>query len=173
MSEVESLRQELKARGYLSHGIERWFALDPWSSRAFWTELATVALKAATLIAAFAALPMTAIMVGRNFPLGSLETLGLYVSYGAAWLVAAFLFVVGCALILKLRPELPIDTPRTLLALSFVAAAGLLSPLALWWWRFDAAPSIAEWLFGATLLRAGVPGHLGGHRGGPAVVFDL
>ncbi|MEO8379643.1 MAG: hypothetical protein ABI779_08255 [Acidobacteriota bacterium] len=151
MSEVESLRLELKARGYLSHGIERWFALDPWSSRAFWTELALVALKAATLIAAFAALPMTAIMVGRNFPLGGLETLGLYVTYAAAWLVAAFLFVVGCALILKLRPELPIDTPRTLLALSFVAAAVLLSPLALWWWRFDAAPSIPEWMFGASL----------------------
>lgn len=151
VSEVESLRQQLKARGYLSHGIERWFALDPWSSRAFWTELALVALKAATLIAAFAALPMTAVMLFRNFPLGALETLGLYASYGAAWLVLSFLFVVASALILKLRPELPIDTPRALLVISFLAAALLVAPLALWWWRFDTAPSIAELVVGGSL----------------------
>src|SRR5688572_32301184 len=50
----------------LTHGIERWFALDPWSSRAFWLELTLVALKAAVLIAAFGALPMTAVMLFRN-----------------------------------------------------------------------------------------------------------
>ena len=61
MSDVESLRTQLRERGYLTHGIERWFALDPWSSRAFWLELITLALKAATLIAAFGALPLARI----------------------------------------------------------------------------------------------------------------
>ena len=111
VSEIDALREELKARGYLTHGIERWFALDPWSSRAFWLELVTVALKAATLIAAFGELPMTAIMLIRNAPLGALETLGLFVSYAVAWLVGVFVFVVAVALILKVRPALPIDTP--------------------------------------------------------------
>src|SRR5256885_1852509 len=53
---VDDLRSQLRERGYLSHGIERWFALDPWSSRAFWLELATVAAKASLLIALFAVL---------------------------------------------------------------------------------------------------------------------
>src|SRR6185436_11577699 len=52
VSEVDELRSQLRQRGYLSHGIERWFALDPWSSRACWLELVLVALKAGTLIAA-------------------------------------------------------------------------------------------------------------------------
>ncbi len=111
MSEVDSLRAQLRERGYLTHGIERWFALDPWSSRAFWVELLAVALKAATLIAAFAALPMTTVMLFRNFPLNAYETLALYLTYAAAWLLVAFLFVILAALILKLRPALPIDTP--------------------------------------------------------------
>src|SRR3954463_9989776 len=99
VSEVDSLRQQLKDRGYLTHGIERWFALDPWSSRAFWLELVTVALKAALLIAAFGALPMTAVMLFRNAPAGALETLGLFAVYAAAWLVAAFAFIVLIALV--------------------------------------------------------------------------
>jgi len=45
-SDVDVLRDQLRERGYLSHGIERWFALDPWRSRAFWLELAVVAAKA-------------------------------------------------------------------------------------------------------------------------------
>jgi len=151
VSEVDSLRAQLKERGYLSHGIERWFALDPWSSRAFWLELIMVALKAATLIAAFAALPMVAVMLFRNAPLGALETLGLYVSYAAAWLVLAFLFVVASALLLKLRPALPIDTPRALLAISFLAGAMLFVPLAVWWWRFDTGPSLPEGIVSVAL----------------------
>lgn len=148
VSEVDSLRQQLKDRGYLTHGIERWFALDPWSSRAFWLELTLVALKAAILIAAFGALPMTAVMLFRNVPLGAMETLGLFVSYGLAWLVASFAFVVVIALILKIRPALPIDTPRALLAISFAASALLVAPIAIWWYRFDTD---------ATELAVGVP----------------
>src|SRR5687767_2700143 len=131
VSEVDSLRQQLKDRGYLSHGIERWFALDPWSSRAFWLELILVAWKAATLVAAFGALPMTAVMLFRNSPLTALETLGLFLTYAAAWLVVVFVFVIVIALILKLRPALPIDTPRALLAISLAAAAVLAAPIAI------------------------------------------
>src|SRR5687767_10534389 len=134
---VDDLRQQLKERGYLTHGIERWFALDPWSSRAFWLELATVALKAATLIAAFGALPLTAVMLFRNYPLRALETLELFATYAAAWLVLAFAFVVLVALILKKRPALPIDTPRALLAISLAASALLVAPVAAWWYAFD------------------------------------
>ena len=151
MSEVESLRQALRERGYLTHGIERWFALDPWSSRAFWLELATVAFKAAVLIAAFAALPMTAVMLSRNFPVSALETLGLFVSYAMVWLVAAFAFVVFVALVLKVRPALPIDTPRALLAISLIAAAIFIAPFAMWWYRFDTSPTATEIVIGGAL----------------------
>ncbi|HYR28833.1 MAG TPA: alkaline phosphatase family protein, partial [Thermoanaerobaculia bacterium] len=151
MSEVDSLRLALRDRGYLTHGIERWFALDPWSSRAFWVELLAVALKAATLIAAFGALPMTAVMLFRNVPLNAWETLGLYLTYAAAWLVVAFALVVLVALILKLRPALPIDTPRALLAVSMAAAALLVAPVGVWWYRFDARAATAELLTGVAL----------------------
>ncbi len=151
VSDVDSLRAQLRERGYLTHGIERWFALDPWSSRAFWLELIMVALKAATLIAAFGALPMTAVMAFRNHPLHAFETLGLFLSYAAAWLVAAFAFVVAVALILKVRPALPIDTPRALLAISLGAGALLTAPIAIWWYRFDTAPSWPELIVGGAL----------------------
>ena len=151
MSEVESLRQQLRERGYLTHGIERWFALDPWSSRAFWVELTLVALKAATLIAAFAALPMTVVMLFRNLPLGAWETAAIYLTYAAAWLVIAFVLVVATALILKVRPALPIDTPKALLAISLAAATLLLVPVGIWWSRFDSRPATVEIIGGLVL----------------------
>jgi hypothetical protein len=152
VSEVDSLRRQLKERGYLTHGIERWFALDPFRSRAFWLELTLVALKAAVLIAAFGALPMTAIMLFRNAPLGALETLGLFVSYALAWLIAAFAFVIVVALVLKLRPALPIDTPRALLAISFAVSALIAAPAAVWWYRFDTSSSTGELAAGVALM---------------------
>jgi hypothetical protein len=151
MSDVDSLRAQLRERGYLTHGIERWFALDPWSSRAFWLELATVALKAAILIALFAALPMAAVMAFRNYPLQAFETLALFLTYAAVWVVASFAFVVVVALILKLRPSLPIDTPRALLVISFLAAAVLTAPIAIWWYRFDTATPLPELVVGVAL----------------------
>jgi hypothetical protein len=151
VSDVDSLRAQLRERGYLTHGIERWFALDPWSSRAFWLELITLALKAATLIAAFGALPLAAIMAFRNEPLHAFETLGLFLSYAAAWLVIAFAFVVAVALILKLRPALPIDTPRALLAISLAAGALLTAPIAIWWYRFATPPTLPELIVGGAL----------------------
>lgn len=149
--DVEKLRAQLRERGYLTHGIERWFALDPWSSRAFWLELTFVALKAATLIAAFGALPPAAVMAFRNHPLQAFETLGLFLSYFAVWLVAAFVFVVAVALILKLRPAIPIDTPRAFLAISLAAGALLTAPVAIWWYRFDTPPTPPELIVGGAL----------------------
>jgi Type I phosphodiesterase / nucleotide pyrophosphatase len=151
VSEVDSLRAQLRDRGYLTHGIERWFALDPWSSRTFWVELMLVALKAATLIAAFGALPMAAVMVFRNFPLNPWETFGVYVTYAAAWLLVAFVLVVIAALILKVRPALPIDTPRALLAISMATATLLMVPVGVWWYRFDTKVSTAELIVGVAL----------------------
>jgi hypothetical protein len=148
---VDTLRSQLRDRGYLSHGIERWFALDPWSSRAFWLELAVVALKAATLIAAFAALPHVAIMLLRNGRLSAIETLLLFAIYGAFWFALSFAFVVIVALMMKLRPELAVDTPRALLAISIAGAGVLAIPIVVWWYRFNALPSPAELAIGGAL----------------------
>jgi hypothetical protein len=148
---VDDLRRQLRERGYLTHGIERWFALDPWSSRAFWVELVTVAFKAAVLIALFGALPLTAIMLFRDTPLHAFDTLGLFVTYAAGWFLVAFAFVVAIALVLKVRPALPIDTPRALLAISVAAGVVLVAPIAVWWYAFDTTPPLPEIAAGVAL----------------------
>jgi hypothetical protein len=154
VSDVDDLRAQLRDRGYLSHGIERWFALDPWSSRAFWVELVTVCAKAAILIALFAALPMTAIMLLRNRPLATIETIELYGIYAAAWFVVTFLLMIISALLLKLRPSLPIDTPRALLGISIVVSSLLVAPFAMWWYRFDTDADLVE--LGVGIALAGI-----------------
>lgn len=148
---VEVLREQLRERGYLSNAIERWFALDPWSSRAFWLELITVAAKAALLIALFGALPMTAIMLFRNHPLSPSEIFELTAIYAASWAIVVFALVLIIALALKLRPELAIDTPRGLLAISLSSAGALWAGAAGWWYGFDAASSTYELIAGALL----------------------
>jgi hypothetical protein len=149
---TEQLRVQLRDRGYLTHGIERWFALDPWSSRAFWIELTIVAAKAAALLALFAALAPVAIMLARNHPLSAVETLLMTLLYGATAFVASGVFIVIVALVMKLRPELAIDTPRALLAISFLASAVLALPIAFWWSRFDAPPTVPELAIGGALI---------------------
>jgi hypothetical protein len=151
---VDDLRQQLRDRGYLSHGIERWFALDPWSSRAFWLELATVAAKASTLIALFAVLPLVAVMLFRNHPLTPTETLLITLLYGAAALLVSFVLLIVIALILRLRPTLAVDTPRALLVISFAASGALTLSIAIWWYRFDTGPPTAELLTGLALIVA-------------------
>ena len=155
---VDDLRRDLRERGYLSHAIERWFAHDPFtagrSSRAFWLELATVAAKAALLVALFAIVPLVAIMLFRNHPLSAGETLLMSLLYGVTGFAISFLLLVAIALILKLRPALAIDTPRGLLAISFAAAALLAAPIALWWVRFPATPSWPELLTGIAAVAA-------------------
>ena len=148
---MDDLRSQLRDRGYLSHGIERWFALDPWSSRTFWVELLVVALKAATLLAGFAALPQVAIMLLRNGRLSPVDTLTIFVLYAGAWIAAAFVFMMVVALLLKLRPELAVDTPRTLLAISILSAAILALPIGLWWFGFDSSPTASELAIGGSL----------------------
>ena len=146
---VDDLRQQLRDRGYLTHGIERWFALDPWSSRAFWVELAIVAAKAAVLIAAFGLVPLVAIMVARNHPLTALETLEIAALYAAAWLALAFVLIVCIGLLLKLRPAIAIDTPRTLLVISLLTSSVLTACIVVWWFRFDTRSSLPELIAGA------------------------
>jgi hypothetical protein len=90
-------------------------------------------------------------MVFRNYPAGAFETLGLYLSYAAAWLLVSFLVVVAIALILKLRPALPIEGPRALLAISFGASALLVAPIAVWWFGFDTRPPLTELIVGVVL----------------------
>ncbi|HEX3578512.1 MAG TPA: hypothetical protein VHY33_08100 [Thermoanaerobaculia bacterium] len=155
---VDDLRRDLRERGYLSHAIERWFAHDPFtagrSSRAFWIELFTASGKAALLIAAFAILPLTGIMLFRNHPLSAGETLLMSLLYGVTSFAFSFLLLVAIALILKLRPTIVIDTPRALLAISFAAASLLAAPIAIWWYRFPTPPSWPELLTGIAAMAA-------------------
>jgi len=150
--EVDVLRQQLRERGYLSHGIERWFALDPWRSRAFWLELTIVAGKAAVLVALFAVLPLAAVMLFRNHPLSAYEVLALTLIYGVTAVAVSFLLLIVIALVLRLRPQLAVDTPRALLAISFSASAVLTAAIAVWWLRFGSTPSWPELLTGLVLV---------------------
>jgi len=149
---VDLLRAQLRERGYLSHGIERWFALDPWRSRAFWLELLTVAAKAGLLVALFAVLPLAAVMLVRNHPLSAWEVLALALIYGVTAFAVSTTLLIIIALVLRLRPALAVDTPRALLGISFTASALLTAPIALWWARFDAPPSWPELLLGLVLV---------------------
>ena len=151
-SEVDDLRAQLRERGYLSHGIERWFALDPWRSRAFWVELAAVAGKGAALIGLFAVVPLVAVMLFRNHPLSAIETLLMALLYGVTAVAISFLFLIAVALLLRLRPALAVDTPRALLAIAFLASAILAAPIAVWWYRFDAPPQTLELVAGLLLI---------------------
>ena len=155
---VDDLRRELRERGYLSHGIERWFAHDPFaagrSSRAFWLELTTVAAKASLLIALFAIVPLVTIMLFRNHPLSAGETLLLSLLYGLTGLAISFVLLVAIALILRLRPSLAIDTPAALLGISFAASAIPAGLIAVWWYGFDTPPSWPELLMGLALIAA-------------------
>ena len=148
---VDDLRLQLRERGYLSHGVERWFAHDPWSSRTFWVELVALSAKAATLIALFALLPLSTVMVVRNHPLTAWETFVIALLYGAVALIVAFVLLLALALLIKGRPDVAIDTPRALLAISFSAAAVLTAPVALWWIGFDAPPALPELVVGVAL----------------------
>lgn len=149
---VDLLRQQLRERGYLSHGIERWFALDPWRSRAFWLELLTVAAKAGLLVALFAVLPLVAVMLVRNHPLTAWETLALALIYGVTAFAVSTTLLIAIALVLRLRPELAVDTPRALLGISFTASALLTAAIGWWWTRFPAPPSWPELLAGLLLI---------------------
>src|SRR5205814_4895907 len=115
-------------------------------------ELAAVAAKGAALIALFAVVPLVAVMLFRNHPLTAAETLVMSLLYGVTAAAVSFLFLVALALLLRLRPSIAIDTPRALLAISIAAAALLAAPIAVWWVRFDAPPSLPELVTGLLLI---------------------
>jgi hypothetical protein len=152
--DVNELRLRLRELGYLNHAIERWFALDPWSSRTFWGELVLVAIKAAILTAPFAALMDTAVMLLRNGPLSAIETLVLVALYAAFWAATVFLLILVLALALKVRPSIVIDTSAGLLAIAMFFAGALVVANALWWYGFETPPSPLELGVGAALLLA-------------------
>lgn len=143
---IEELRRQLRDLGYLTHGIERWFALDPWSSRAFWQELVLVALKAAILVAPFVAIPMLAVMLIRNDPMGALEAGALAAAYLGIAVLALLLLVILTALALKVQPAAGIDHPSLLTALSLFLALLAAGWTGLWWIGFDGDPEQLEWI---------------------------
>ena len=149
---VEELRNELKRLGYLNRGIERWFALDPWSSRTFWGELLTLALKAATLLAVFATLPMVAITVMRNAPLPLYDAVVLSAVYLAGTFLTFVALIILTGLLLKLSPGLIVDRPRVLLPISVVMSLMIAVALGVWWAGFDQSIVLTEALTGAVLI---------------------
>jgi hypothetical protein len=151
---IDELRSQLRSLGYLTHGLERWFALDPWSSRTFWQELLAVAAKSGVLVAPFVAAPMIAAMTIRNAPVGLMPAVIL----GACWLVIAFLAIAGLvvtsALAMKIRPMAVIERPGLLTLASLSLSTLLAAGTAFWWWGFESRPSNPETLLFAGLVLA-------------------
>ncbi|HXI11401.1 MAG TPA: hypothetical protein VNM92_01985 [Thermoanaerobaculia bacterium] len=148
---VDDLREQLRELGYLSRGLERWFALDPWSSRTFWSELLAVALKAATLIAPFAAAPLAAVTMLRNNP-DTLQSALIFLLYLVAGFAVTLSLVIVTGLLLKSRAGMTIDSPGSLLPISMAPAALLLGVVVAWWSGFPAPPSRGEALLLLALL---------------------
>jgi hypothetical protein len=149
---VDQLRQQLRDLGYLTHGIERWFALDPWSSRTFWSELLAVSAKASLLSALFAALPLLAITVLRNRPLALADALVIGGVQAAGAFVSLLALIVLVALGLRRNPALAIDSPALLTGLTLLFSGGLSLSLVVWWSGFDGAPSSVELAVGGALI---------------------
>jgi hypothetical protein len=149
---VDQLRQQLRDLGYLSHGLERWFAGDPWRSRSFWAGLLTTAAKAATVVALFAAAPMIAVMLFRNSPVEPAATVVLIALYVAAAFLTVGMLTVVIALLLRWRSYSGIDNPWSfnLLAAAMTALLGL--AIGVWWWGFERMATITELIVLATLL---------------------
>lgn len=148
---LEQLREELRSLGYLSRGIERWFALDPRRSRTFWVELFVVALKAALVIAPFVAAAVTFFLANRNH-LGVIEVVVAATLYFAASLAALALLVIAVALVLRYRAEVAIANPRILTVLALLLTMLVVLSLGAWWFAFPALPSTAEAAVGVALL---------------------
>ena len=141
---IEELRGRLKELGYLTHGLERWFALDPWSSRTFWQELFAVAAKAATLVALFVAMPMIAAMQLRNGMLPLREAAAFSLAYLVFGFAAALVLVLLAALALKIRAAAAIEHPLILTLSSLLLAAVVAGGTGVWWIGFDGRPREIE-----------------------------
>lgn len=149
---VDDLRNELKSLGYLSHGLERWFAHDPWRSGTFWTELLTVASKASLVMAMFAAAVGSSVMLLRNGGLPPLETASIAGLYFIAVFLGALALHVLVALALKTRPAFGIENPRRLTVISMVLSGAVASALVAWWTAFPAQPGAGETITFVALL---------------------
>jgi hypothetical protein len=149
---VDELRAELRNLGYLTHGIERWFALDPWISRTFWAELVTVTGKAAVLLAFFATLPLVTITALRNEPLPVASVALLFgIDFVSAFLTLLAL-LVAIALVLRSRPTLAIDSPAALTGVSLAVASLVGAGILLWWSGLEGAPTAIEAVVGGALV---------------------
>jgi hypothetical protein len=152
MDSIDDLRSRLKELGYLTHGVERWFALDPLSSRTFWQELILVAAKAGLVVAPFAALPMIAAMIVRNRPV----PLALSVLLAAGYLLFTFLLVGALvtvtALALKARAAATVDHPRLLTGIALALSVLLSLWIAVWWSGFTEPPKAIETVLVALLV---------------------
>ncbi|HSN69805.1 MAG TPA: hypothetical protein VLV48_11205, partial [Thermoanaerobaculia bacterium] len=132
MDSVDDLRSRLRELGYLTHGVERWFALDPWSSRTFWQELFLAAAKAGVLVAPFAALPLVAAMIVRNRPVPLAESAFLAAAYLAFMFVHVVALVLVTALALKARATAAIDHPLLLTGIALGLSVVLSLSIAIW-----------------------------------------
>jgi len=151
---IDELRGQLRSLGYLTHGLERWFALDPWSSRTFWQELLAVAAKSGVLVAPFVAAPMMAATAVRNAPVGIAPAIVL----GAGWILIALVAIIGLvvasALVMKIRPLAVIERPGLLTVASLSLSALLAGGVAFWWSGFESRASNLETLLVAGLVLA-------------------
>lgn len=140
---VDDLRKQLRDLGYLSTGIERWFAADPWRSRSFWSGLLATSLKAATAVSPFAAAPLVAVMLFRN-RVDATAIVSLAVLYVATSFLLIGALVIATGLLLRSRSSAAIENPGRLNAAAggLTAAVGLV--LILWWMGFARAPSVGE-----------------------------
>lgn len=141
---VEDLRNELRNLGYLSHGLERWFARDPWKSGTFWTELLRVSSKASLVIALFATAATSATMILRNGGLPLLETTGIAAIYLATSFFGAMFVHILVALALKWNPTFGIENPRALMIIAMALSGFLSLWIAAWWTAFPLPPDIWE-----------------------------
>ena len=149
---VEELRSELRNLGYLSHGLERWFARDPWKSGTFWTELLLVSSKASIVIALFATVTTIAIMVVKNDGLPLVETMTIASIYLATAFIAAMVIHLVVALVLKSNPAFGIEKPRALMIISMALSGFLSLSVIAWWTAFPSEPGIPELIVFAALL---------------------
>ena len=148
---VDQLREELKSLGYLSRGIERWFALDPFRSRTFWGELLSIAAKSALLIAPFlAAIAMFVMTLRNHLPLRDAAILGAL--YVVASFVLVLLIVIAVALLLRFRAEAAVENPRLLTVLSTIVVGLIGLAAGAWWYGFDSPPARLELLVGLALF---------------------
>lgn len=141
---VEELREELRKLGYLHTGIERWFVLDPLSSRTFWGELLTVAAKSAVLVTPFFLLPMLIVMSLQNRRMNGLDLVTIAALYLPIVFVTAFALAIAVSLLIRVKPGLFVERQRLLLATAIAGSAVFPTLLTVWWAEFDRDPTAFE-----------------------------